>query len=299
MKSALNALALACLAGAASPVLADAYGSATFSNVRVTLIDLNPGDGIAPSIVFMPDPGKYASGAYIGGVAQTGQPNGNEPGNIYDSFNRTSASSQSNINGSIHNALASSSASVTGSATGAGFSAASVSGSALSTAVQSAFFTADAFIPDISAHNLIFSLSANTEVVFSVDASMSVRTTIGHTAGAASGESAGAELQLYAAGPGLNLHMEQDLEQKEVDVGWMPGDAPGGATDSWSGVLSASYSNLSNRSHEGEFGAEAHLYGISVANAVPEPSTYAMLLAGLGLVATQARRRHRSSKRAD
>src|SRR5471030_3085759 len=120
MKLALNALASACLAMLAAPVFADAYGSATLSNVTVTLIDLNPNDGIAPSISFLPDPAKFASGANISGVAQTGQAFGNEPGNIYDSFSKTGASSQANISGTIHNALATSSADVTGSTTGVG-----------------------------------------------------------------------------------------------------------------------------------------------------------------------------------
>jgi hypothetical protein len=257
--TALNALAAACLAVAAGPVFANAYSSATIGNVTITLIDLDLNDGVAASISFLPDLVKYSAGANIGGVAQSGQPFGSEPGKVYDNFAQTGAWSSTNVTGLAHNALATSSVSVTGSATGLGFSAASLTGSALSSSTQPAYFYGEAYMPNSSSHGKFFNLSANTQVVFSFDAAMSVNTTIGHNPGASDSEHAMAQMMLYAGGLADDgVTVLEDLQQKELSVFYTDGDPAGGASDSWSGTISASFSNLSSHTSMGEFASAAH-----------------------------------------
>jgi hypothetical protein len=292
--AALNALAAACLAVAAGPAFADAHGTATFGNVTVTLIDLDPNDGIAASISFLPNPTMYAGGAYIYGEAETGQTGGSDPGHQLGRYEKTGAWQTTNVKGSTKTDLASSSASVSGSASGVGFSGLSLSGTALSSTDDHSRFYAYAGVP-ASYENKGFILSANTMVTFSVNATLGVNTTLGYTPGALEGEAAAATLRLYAgafgADPGAIL---DGTHEQSVSVHYFDGDLPGPASDSWSGVMSASFSNLSSQSGRGEFWADASISGRSVISAVPEPATYGMLLGGLGLIGAVARRRARA-----
>lgn len=286
------ALAAACLASAGGAAHADAYAGATFGSVTITLVDLDPNDGIAASISFLPTPTKYYAGALVRGESSTYRDSVNEPGAQYKSFFNRGAWQSTNVNGSAVTDLASASGSLTGAATGVGFVGLNLAGSALSTTAQHSHFYAYASVPGDPFGHLDFVLSANTQVVFSVDASMNAGTTIGGTAGSLFGESASAVMGLYSGGLAADgVTLLEDLREQGVGVTWQDGDAPGGGVDSWSGVLSSSFSNLAGHSSQGEFWAYATINGDSVLAAVPEPSTYGMLLGGLGLVGFLARRR--------
>jgi hypothetical protein len=289
-RKALSALVVAGIATAAGPAFAAAYSTATFGKVTITLIDLDPNDGISANISFLNDPIKFDGGAFIRGMAETGMNSGNEPGNQLKNFKKTGAWQTTSFSDSAITPLAVASGSVTGSATGAGFSALSLTGSALSTAEQRANYAAYGAVPGLDYRGFV--LSANTKVVFSVDASVSAQTTIGHTPGGLEGEAASALLSLYAGGYAANgVTVVEDLQEHGASVLHVDGSPDMGAADAWSGVMSASFSNLSSHSTEGGFYAHAAISGNSVISAVPEPSTYGMLLGGLAMMGALLRRR--------
>jgi hypothetical protein len=293
-RAAFKVLAAASLAALAGPVLADAYSSATFGNVTVTLVDLAPHDGIAPSITFLPIPTKYLGGSFIHGEAATGQGLTAAPGHEMNNYNKIGAWQTTNVADSAQVSLASSSANVQGAAGGVGFSSLSVSGSAQSGVDNRGRYLASASAP-YTTDNKAFTLSANTEVIFSVNAAVSATYTLGYTAGALDGEAATGELTLFAGGLNADgTSMINDLQKRTAAVHYFVDDGmpPGGESAAWSGVMAASYSNLSGHSSQGQFYAEGMASGYSVMLApVPEPASYGMLLGGLGLLGVVARRR--------
>jgi hypothetical protein len=291
-RAAFKVLAAACMAALAGPVLADAYSTATFGNVTVTLVDLDPHDGIAPSITFLPITTKYLGGASIHGEAATGQGLSSDAGHEINDYQKIGAWQTTNVADSTQVSLASSSASVQGAAGGVGFSSLSVSGSAQSGVDNRGRYLASAVTPNTTDHKA-FTLSANTEVIFSVNAAVSAATTLGYTPGALEGESASGVLTLFASGMNADgTSMIDDLQTHAASVHYFAGMPLGGESEAWSGVMAASYSNLSSHSSQGKFYAEGVASGYSVMLApVPEPASYGMLLGGLGLLGVVARRR--------
>lgn len=130
-----------------------------------------------------------------------------------------------------------------------------------------------------------FTLSAHTLVTFSVMVTTSIDMNVPINGNAY------AWAQIEANGPGFDGDPNSFQKGGTGKISWANGSGP----QSDSGKINASLFNGSANDMDGSLNAFASVtsYGFNpvVTPPVPEPETYAMLLAGLGLMATIARRR--------
>jgi hypothetical protein len=280
----LHTLAAACLAAAVGPAFATASSSATFGNLIITLTDLNPNDGIAPSLSFTAAGHAFVLGETLGW------------GDVQDDtlYAYTAQQQQGVLSGATHTDWSSATSSVTMANTVAGFSALSAQGVAKSGLDGYGAYRSHATGADPFENG--FTLSANTMITFSTSASLQTSTSMGYNLSADQREYANAHVALYLTGNVGGVDQSDTQERDMVSTFDVRDDGSTiGVHNSWSGQLSVSFSNTSAVDASGTMRGFVSTEGNSAiwdgVTPVPEPETYAMLLGGLGLIGALGRRR--------
>ena len=242
---------------------APGYLAGSLSDMRITLFDLKPADGIAPGITFA-DPG-----------ANFAEVSAEDTGNTQSS----SASGIGPFDLSVGVGLGSARAAVTGTSL-ANVSSLAASGSALGTLEPGGF---SSFRARVTSALGDFTLTANTRVVFSAFANLNVNVD------APAIEFGAAQASVLVEGPEPDgSGFQTNGEFLFLDIGGIDFAQRFSNSD----LLIASFTNLTGGNLAGQFGREAAVVGNS-ASVVPEPETYAMMVAGLGLLGFMLRRRAR------
>ncbi len=283
--SSPHTLALALgIALAAGPAFADSSASATLGNVHISLTDLDLSDGITPALAI-----NFGSQPYLNGAIGS---YGTEF--LRDGYAHLGANASSIVTDSVQAAFATSSATMVGADTLAGITSMVVSGTAGSSSVGFGEFGALA----ANYTSASFTLSAHTSITITVDAAMFAQTTFGYDPVTGAAESASGHVMMVFDGydaDGNSLY-DDAYQELAVDAALDANGNVTGAQQSWSGTLSVTFSNASSQDVLGTFYSELGVGGSSIPAPVPEPASYALLMAGLGAIAWVARRRAGASR---
>lgn len=277
------------------PAHATASSSASLTDFTITLYDLLPTDGITPSITFAGNSYTY-SWAYHSNPYQYAGYSYDVGSGPFDPSAQTASTSQSTAAAS---STGSTPATLTGAITtvvGGLHASGSANGTTGTPGTDNSQYSATAYWNGWNSSG--FTLSANTVAVFSATVATSATTTTNYTGNQ---EYAYGEAGINVSGPsgsGNGGQSSSDTLQSAV-YNWNNPVYDGNgnllyyapASDTKTGTLGASFVNFTGGSLTGTFYAYANAYGMSTVSAVPEPETYAMMLAGLGAVGFISRRR--------
>lgn len=298
---ALAAAVTALVAAGPAAAASSATASATLSNIQIQLFDLDPTDGITPSISFT------VSGSQPNyGAASAGWQNATGSSNASSTF-FSDAGPWKPGSASAATEFAQSFASLSGNNTASGSTMTS-SGVATSPGnavyldypwiVPAASFNGQAQAPSWS---VSFSLSANTVAVFSAFGSASAEAVEGGKVvypwfTSYQGNTASAQVGVSVSGPSSSGGWQNASDSFNVFANSWYDDWNGtwiNGVNSSSGTLGVSFLNLTGGALVGSLTFQTSVYGNAYGNAVPvpEPGSIALMLAGLGVIATVARRR--------
>jgi hypothetical protein len=286
------------LAFGSSAALAGATSSATLNGFTVTLYDLNPGDGVAPSIAFTLAQGLY--GSYVR-TSATDRAIGSQADNAWSLQPFGPAQADSAVG------LAQSSAAISGSlANGLRLSAQGSAGGTLTPGFGSDYAASAATASsEYSYNSLSFLLSPNTLAVFGGTYDLFAQTTVGLVSVQQPpytqySESANASVTVTVNGVGPSGSGTQNNSQNQsLNAGYTTSYNP--QTGQWvytgqtfsllDAQLAASFTNASDAAITGFLTLSLGVSGYSsVLTAVPEPSTYLLMLAGVAVLIARRRR---------
>jgi hypothetical protein len=266
MSFALRSTAAAALLalGAVGTAHAVATASAEIGQVTITLIDLDPLDGITPMLTFLSEQSSSYASVYDGGTSTS---DSDWAAGFYMPTSASAANALGWGTGSTGAGGAQGAAEVAGSSAAGVYTSAGGQG----------YFYGD------------FELTPWTGVILTTNYAAQADTSVGWVANDQT-ESAGgyAQLQLsISVVDGYEYHYT--TRDAYASYTW-DGSQYVGYSDSASGQLRLTYANFSDDAQLGSYNAYAYASAQSTV-AVPEPGTYGLLLAGLAGIGAVVRRR--------
>ena len=250
----------------ATPVLAASSATATLGPLMLELVDLDLGDGIAPSVTFLDNNSIVGAGVSRGGIGDSNQGVGAsafDPGSV--SALLAGVQSTAFIGGS-------------GTAFGSSFTASGSAADFIGPVGDSARFVAQASTP-IGGGIGIFVLSAQTQLTISASATITAQGT-----GASGNPSPGGD------NVSANVYISLTADSDALDY-FNSSDGLTGFDFSETRTLSVTAFNPTAADLLVRYGISTSVSGDTFASAVPEPAAAVTLLTGLAALSVYARRR--------
>lgn len=271
---------------------AESMSSATVSNFTATLIDLDPNDGITPSITF-----NTASSHNAFAGTSLYEFYSNAPYWVSNTY-QLASSKFGPASTSDAGSFSSASASVLGDGT-LGGTVLQASGRSTSTPyVETSYYAGAGILRDTtnSYSAEAFSLSAHTRVIFSADVDL-----YAHVADETTGTSpyrvALAYSQLLVFEPGIGYNPGPQLSIVELRADENSDSTVPGVGTRVRQTTAVQFENLTSDWITGAVGIGANVHGESrYVQAVPEPASALSLACGLGLIGWRCRSRNAGAK---
>lgn len=297
MKLRLAALA-AMMAIGAAPAHAVSSSSASFTDITFQLVDLNPLDTLTPYLTFIN--GSSAASFVSTNVNLNDPDTGTDGGSNTKTGVRSTTSKSSSQDFGATTANASVVGNNATTLNGAGtytsaLSSVSASGSAYSpTAGGYASYSATAQVPNSYWYSSNFLLSANTILIVTAHGAASAQNSVGYDGLTGQTESSYAQLNFNLNGTGPSGSGSQSANDSIslYNPYWY---YYGASAQSDARTMGGAFTNVSGVDLYGTLSLQATVSGdssvVSLPAPVPEPESYAMMLAGLGAIGAMARRR--------